>query len=95
MPMTDQVWIVDDDSSIRWVLERALNQASIPNDSFADGDQLLQRLQFGAQRAMPALPLLRRWPGTARFARKGRAASSLSVCGNWSQPPAHRAPTLV
>ncbi|KZX56053.1 nitrogen regulation protein NR(I) [Halioglobus sp. HI00S01] len=39
-----KVWIVDDDSSIRWVLERALNQAGIDNESFADGDQLLQRL---------------------------------------------------
>ena len=39
-----KVWVVDDDSSIRWVLERALNQAGITNDSFASGDQLLQRL---------------------------------------------------
>jgi two-component system nitrogen regulation response regulator GlnG len=35
---------VDDDSSIRWVLERALSQAGIDNESFADGDQLLQRM---------------------------------------------------
>ncbi len=39
-----KVWIVDDDSSIRWVLERALSQAGIENESFSDGDQLLQRL---------------------------------------------------
>jgi two-component system nitrogen regulation response regulator GlnG len=39
-----QVWVVDDDSSIRWVLERALNQAGISNESFADADQLLQRM---------------------------------------------------
>jgi two-component system nitrogen regulation response regulator GlnG len=38
------VWVVDDDSSIRWVLERALNQAGIDNESFADGDQMLLRL---------------------------------------------------
>ena len=38
------VWIVDDDSSIRWVLERALNQAGIDNRSFEDGDQLLRRI---------------------------------------------------
>ena len=36
-----KVWVVDDDSSIRWVLERALNQAGIDNESFADGDHLL------------------------------------------------------
>ena len=39
-----KVWVVDDDSSIRWVLERALNQAGIANESFADADQLLQRI---------------------------------------------------
>ncbi len=40
-----RVWVVDDDSSIRWVLERALSQAGIDNESFADGDQLLERMQ--------------------------------------------------
>ena len=40
----NKVWIVDDDSSIRWVLERALTQAGIDNESFADGDQLLRRM---------------------------------------------------
>ena len=39
-----KVWVVDDDSSIRWVLERALNQAGIDNESFADADQLLARI---------------------------------------------------
>ena len=39
-----KVWIVDDDSSIRWVLERTLNQAGIDNETFSDGDQLLQRM---------------------------------------------------
>ncbi len=44
MHRNSKVWVVDDDSSIRWVLERALNQAGIDNESFADGDQLLQRM---------------------------------------------------
>ena len=44
MPKQARVWVVDDDSSIRWVLERALNQAGIENESFADGDQLLKRM---------------------------------------------------
>ncbi|WP_116367955.1 nitrogen regulation protein NR(I) [Parahaliea mediterranea] len=45
--MTGQarVWVVDDDSSIRWVLERALNQAGIDNESFSDADSLLQQLR--------------------------------------------------
>ena len=40
-----KVWVVDDDSSIRWVLERALSQAGIDIESFADGDQLLSRMK--------------------------------------------------
>ena len=39
-----KVWVVDDDSSIRWVLERALKQAGINNESFSDADQLLKRI---------------------------------------------------
>ncbi|MFT4613104.1 MAG: two-component system nitrogen regulation response regulator GlnG [Bacteroidia bacterium] len=39
-----KVWIADDDSSIRWVLERALNQAGITNESFVDADHLLQKI---------------------------------------------------
>ena len=34
MHRQSKVWVVDDDSSIRWVLERALNQAGIDNESF-------------------------------------------------------------
>ena len=44
MQRQSKVWVVDDDSSIRWVLERALNQAGIDNESFEDGDQLLRRI---------------------------------------------------
>ncbi|MEQ8803342.1 MAG: nitrogen regulation protein NR(I), partial [Haliea sp.] len=40
-----RVWVVDDASSIRWVLERALSQAGIDNESFADGDQILERIK--------------------------------------------------
>ncbi|MDP4917478.1 MAG: nitrogen regulation protein NR(I) [Haliea sp.] len=39
-----KVWVVDDDSSIRWVLERALSQAGIDNESFSDGDSLIERM---------------------------------------------------
>ena len=31
--ITEQVWIVDDDSSIRWVLEKALSGANISSAS--------------------------------------------------------------
>ncbi len=42
-----KVWIADDDTSIRWVLERALTQAGIENESFADADELLRQLGQG------------------------------------------------
>tara|TARA_B110000238_G_C16125943_1_gene439175 strand:+ start:1366 stop:2766 length:1401 start_codon:yes stop_codon:yes gene_type:complete len=39
--ITEQVWIVDDDSSIRWVLEKALSRANISSASFDNADNLL------------------------------------------------------
>ncbi len=42
-----KVWVADDDSSIRWVLERALTQAGIMNESFADADELLLQIASG------------------------------------------------
>jgi len=38
------VWIVDDDKSIRWVLEKALEQADISTVSFENAESLLARL---------------------------------------------------
>lgn len=43
--MSQDVWIVDDDHAIRWVLERALAQAQITSRSFEDGQQLLDALE--------------------------------------------------
>jgi len=39
------VWVVDDDRSIRWVLERAMNQADIPITAFASADHAMHHLQ--------------------------------------------------
>ena len=39
-----EVWIADDDSSIRWVLERALNKAGVMNRCFEDADALLRQM---------------------------------------------------
>lgn len=44
MQIPDKAWIVDDDKSIRWVLERALQKASINTQSFADASNLLVAL---------------------------------------------------
>ena len=38
------VWVVDDDRSIRWVLEKALDRAGIPNRTFADAEAVLDAL---------------------------------------------------
>jgi len=46
MNKTNNVWIVDDDRSIRWVLEKALSQANVPTSSFESGDDLLKKLQY-------------------------------------------------
>ena len=41
------VWVIDDDRSIRWVLEKALQQAGMSVTSFASGTDILQRLEEG------------------------------------------------
>ena len=38
------VWIVDDDRSIRWVLEKALGREDIPYESFSSASEALQAL---------------------------------------------------
>ena len=44
MTKADQVWIVDDDRSIRWVLEKALQKAGIETRSFSSASTLLDEL---------------------------------------------------
>ncbi|MEI6268633.1 MAG: nitrogen regulation protein NR(I) [Methylococcaceae bacterium] len=45
MSKPDTVWIIDDDKSIRWVVEKALQKAGIITRSFASGKELLSALQ--------------------------------------------------
>ena len=42
--MSHYVWIIDDDRSIRWVLEKAMEQADIPTRSFASAEHALEQL---------------------------------------------------
>jgi len=44
MTQSANVWIIDDDRSIRWVLERALTQAGMQPAVFESGDQVLARM---------------------------------------------------
>ncbi len=46
------VWIVDDDQSIRWVLEKALARVAIPVQTFASADALLQALSLETPAAL-------------------------------------------
>ena len=39
------VWILDDDRSIRWVLEKSLDKSGLATESFDNGDDLLHRLE--------------------------------------------------
>lgn len=39
------VWILDDDRSIRWVLEKSFEKAELQTQAFEDGEQLLSRLK--------------------------------------------------
>jgi len=50
---TNTVWIIDDDRSIRWVLEKALAREGIASSSFGSADEALARLAAGdAPRAL-------------------------------------------
>ena len=44
MPPNEQVWIVDDDSSIRWVMEKALTRAGLDCRAFESGDAVIDAL---------------------------------------------------
>ncbi|MCH7672926.1 MAG: nitrogen regulation protein NR(I) [Proteobacteria bacterium] len=44
MNSQDTVWILDDDKSIRWVLEKSLNKAGLNTLTFQNADELLHRL---------------------------------------------------
>lgn len=45
--MKANVWIIDDDRSIRWVLEKALGQDGLETRSFEDADEALNTLEGG------------------------------------------------
>ncbi|PCH58986.1 MAG: nitrogen regulation protein NR(I), partial [SAR86 cluster bacterium] len=44
MKSQNTIWILDDDRSIRWVLEKSLSRAGLGTVCFENGDELLHRL---------------------------------------------------
>jgi|SRR5690554_133409 len=57
------VWIVDDDRSIRWVLDKALTQAGFSTRAFEDADEVLNVLELGGEQPDVLLSDVR-MPGT-------------------------------
>lgn len=45
MSKHNTVWVLDDDKSIRWVLEKSLSRSGLATQSFENGDDLLHRLE--------------------------------------------------
>jgi two-component system nitrogen regulation response regulator GlnG len=45
MTQPANVWIIDDDQSIRWVLDRALTQAGMQTRVFENGENIMMRLE--------------------------------------------------
>ncbi len=45
MEITAEIWIAEDDRSLRWVMEKAISRNGIPVRSFESGDELLKALK--------------------------------------------------
>ncbi|MBK1672875.1 nitrogen regulation protein NR(I) [Ectothiorhodospira shaposhnikovii] len=45
MTRREHIWVIDDDRSIRWVLERAMNKAGIEVTSFASASEALENFE--------------------------------------------------
>ncbi len=73
------VWIVDDDRSIRWVLEKALNQAGIQTQSFDSGEAISQRLELEQPDAIVSDIRMPGMDGLALLARIGEQFPGLPV----------------
>ena len=47
MPRSNRIWIIDDDRSIRWVLEKALQKAGMEVSLFPSADGIMDALSRG------------------------------------------------
>jgi two-component system, NtrC family, nitrogen regulation response regulator GlnG len=52
MTSTDTVWVVDDERSIRWVLDKALSREGMDVHCFEDGESLLSQLKSNRPNAI-------------------------------------------
>ena len=52
MTEANQVWVIDDDRSIRWVLEKALTKAGMQVTSFSSANGVMEALERGQPEAV-------------------------------------------
>ena len=77
----DMVWVVDDDRSIRWVLEKALAREGIPHQTFSSAFEVRQALALAEPQVlvsdirMPGESGLLRWPSSRSGIRTCRSSS--------------------
>ena len=45
MPKKNLVWVVDDDESIRWVLEKGLSESGLKVETFESAHQVIKKLE--------------------------------------------------
>jgi nitrogen regulation protein NR(I) len=73
------VWIIDDDKSIRWVLEKALQQSGISTESFESGDKALTQIQHSRPDAIISDVRMPGTDGLALLANLNKAHPSLPI----------------
>jgi two-component system, NtrC family, nitrogen regulation response regulator GlnG len=79
-----RVWIVDDDESIRWVLEKSLSRDGMLVDSFPGAAELLDALQDATAETLPDVMITDiRMPGLERPGAAGsRARGQARIAGD-------------
>ena len=73
------VWVVDDDQSVRWVLERALKQAGMAVRSFERGELLLDALADDDPDVLITDVRMPGMDGLTLLERLGRVAPDLPI----------------
>ena len=79
------IWIVDDDQSIRFVLEKALQRENLPTRSFTNAQDVLKALNEGPDSEGPQIlvsdiriPVAQAWICSRRSKRSCRVCPSSS-----------------
>ena len=74
-----EAWVVDDDQSVRWVLEKALRQADIDTRTFERGEHLLKALENGTPDVLVTDVRMPGMDGLVLLERLSRIAPDLPV----------------